>query len=96
MAAFDDTTVRKVAKLARLKMTEERVAPMTQRLSTILAFVEQLNEVHTTGVAPMMSVAAMTLPQRADAVTDGRMPEAILANAPEATQGFFVVPKVVE
>lgn len=93
--SLDAQTVRKVATLARLDVPEDRLAPMAAELSKILAFVEQLNQVDTTGVAPLMSVSQVTLPQREDVQNDGGYPEKILANAPEQQQGFFVVPKVV-
>jgi aspartyl-tRNA(Asn)/glutamyl-tRNA(Gln) amidotransferase subunit C len=90
--AIDEKTVRKVAKLARLALPEERVAPMAGELNAILAWIEQLNEVE-----PMTSaVEGATLPMRADVVNDGGDPARVLANAPKAEDGFYVVPKVVE
>lgn len=94
--AIDEATVRKVAHLARLALPEERVAPMAQELNGILAWIEQLQEVDVDGVAPMASAVDVSLPQRVDEVTDGGAPERVLANAPKAEDGFFVVPKVVE
>ena len=70
--------------------------PIAGELTTILTWIEQLNEVDTTGVEPMSSVVAMQLPMREDVVTDANCRERILANAPQATGGFFAVPKVVE
>jgi aspartyl-tRNA(Asn)/glutamyl-tRNA(Gln) amidotransferase subunit C len=75
---------------------EEELDHLAGELSNILTFVEQLAAVNTDGVQPMTSVAAMTLPMRADQVTDGGFPDKVLANAPEAMEGFFTVPKVVE
>ncbi|MGE0044281.1 MAG: Asp-tRNA(Asn)/Glu-tRNA(Gln) amidotransferase subunit GatC [Hyphomonadaceae bacterium] len=95
--SIDEKTVRKVARLARLALPEERVAPMAAELNGILAWIEQLNEVDVEGVAPMTSaVEGVTLPMRDDVVTDGNNPSRVLANAPKAEDGFFVVPKVVE
>lgn len=95
--SIDEKTVRKVAKLARLALPEERVAPMAAELNGIMAWIEQLNEVDVEGVAPMTSaVEGLTLPMREDEVTDGGYPERVLKNAPKSEDGFFVVPKAVE
>jgi aspartyl-tRNA(Asn)/glutamyl-tRNA(Gln) amidotransferase subunit C len=94
--AIDEATVRKVAHLARIALPEARVAPMAQELNAILAWIEQLQEVDVEGVAPMASAVDVSLPQRVDEVTEGGAPERVLANAPKAEDGFFVVPKVVE
>ena len=94
--SLDKATVRRIAQLARLRVDEERLAPLAQELNNILGWIEQLNEVDTDAVAPMTSVVEMTLPRRRDDVTDGDMADQILANAPETDGGFFVVPKVVE
>ena len=95
--SIDEKTVRKVAKLARLALPEERVAPMAKELNAIMAWIEQLNEVDVDGVEPMTSaVEGLSLPMREDVVTAGDEPERVLQNAPKAEDGFFVVPKVVE
>jgi len=94
--ALDKATVKHIATLARIRLAEAELEPLADELSHILDWVEQLNEVDTTGVPPMASAAAATLPMRDDAVTDGGCPEAILGNAPRAARGFFTVPKVVE
>jgi aspartyl-tRNA(Asn)/glutamyl-tRNA(Gln) amidotransferase subunit C len=94
--ALDQDTVRKLAHLARLDLADDELVHLAGELSSIMAFVEQLSSVDTSGVAPMTSVAHMALPRRPDAVTDGNYPEKILANAPDAMDGFFLVPKVVE
>jgi aspartyl-tRNA(Asn)/glutamyl-tRNA(Gln) amidotransferase subunit C len=94
--AIDVDTVRKVAKLARIAVPEARLQALSQELSGILAWIEQLGEVDTDGVEPMTSVVAAKLPLREDVVTDGGKRDAVLANAPKADKGFFVVPKVVE
>ncbi len=95
--SIDEKTVRKVAKLARLALPEERVAPMAAELNGIMAWIEQLNEVDIEGVEPMTSaVEGASLPMRKDVVTDGNDPDRVLKNAPKSEDGFFVVPKVVE
>jgi len=94
--SLDKATVRRIAQLARLRVDEERLAPLAEELNNILGWIEQLNEVDTDDVAPMTSVVDMTLPRRRDEVTDGDRPDQILANAPETDGPFFVVPKVVE
>jgi aspartyl-tRNA(Asn)/glutamyl-tRNA(Gln) amidotransferase subunit C len=94
--SIDAATVRRVAQLARIREPEDRLEPLAQELSGILAWIEQLNEVDTEGVEPMTSVVAAKLPMREDVVTDGGRPADVLANAPRSDKGFFVVPKVVE
>jgi len=94
--AIDAATVKKVANLARIREPEDRLEPLAQELSGILAWIEQLAEVDTDGVEPMTSVVATKLPMREDVVTDGGFVDQILANAPKTANGFFVVPKVVE
>jgi aspartyl-tRNA(Asn)/glutamyl-tRNA(Gln) amidotransferase subunit C len=94
--SVDHDTVRRVARLARLAIAESRVEPMMGELNRILAWVEQLKEVDTQGVAPMTSVIKMDLKRRADRVTDGGYAEDLMKNAPMAEDNFFVVPKVVE
>ena len=93
---LDRSTVRNIAALARIAVKDDELDHLAGELSNILKFIEQLAEVNTEGVAPMASVAAMELPRRADQVTDGGQRDAILANAPERYEGFFLVPKVVE
>lgn len=94
--AIDIDTARRVAKLARIRVGEERLPALAEQLSGILGFMEQLNEVDVTGVEPMTSVTPMRLKRRQDGVTDGGMADRILKNAPDAREGFFAVPKVVE
>jgi aspartyl-tRNA(Asn)/glutamyl-tRNA(Gln) amidotransferase subunit C len=94
--ALDKATVAHIAALARIRLSEAELDPLTDELSHILTWMEQLNEVDTSGVASMASVAATGLPMREDKVTDGGRREEILANAPRTAHGFLVVPKVVE
>ena len=93
---IDRSTVRNIATLARIAVKDEELDSLAGELSNIFKFIEQLAEVNTEGVAPMTSVTAIELPRRADEVTDGNKRDAILANAPEKFDGFFLVPKVVE
>ncbi|MEM8853468.1 MAG: Asp-tRNA(Asn)/Glu-tRNA(Gln) amidotransferase subunit GatC [Pseudomonadota bacterium] len=94
--SVDRQTVHRVAHLARIKVSEEEAARLQGELNEILGFVEQLDAVDIDGVAPMTAVLDTTLRRRPDAVVDGEKPQAILANAPEKDDGYFVVPKVVE
>ncbi|HUO12018.1 MAG TPA: Asp-tRNA(Asn)/Glu-tRNA(Gln) amidotransferase subunit GatC [Caulobacteraceae bacterium] len=94
--SIDAATVRKVARLARIRLGEGEAEPLAAEISGILTWIEQLNEVDVEGVAPMASTEAVKLPLREDVVTDGGDPQRILANAPRADRNFFVVPKVVE
>ncbi|MCK4944886.1 MAG: Asp-tRNA(Asn)/Glu-tRNA(Gln) amidotransferase subunit GatC [Alphaproteobacteria bacterium] len=94
--SIDKNTVRKVARLARIRINDDGAEVLSGELSNILEMIEQLNEVDTKGVEPMTSVIEMQMPEREDIVTDGGIPEKILSNAPEHTAGFFVVPKVME
>ena len=94
--SIDEKTVRKVAKLARLALPEDRVKPMADELNGIMAWIEQLNEVDVQGVEPMTSNVAQPLRLREDVVTDGAKVDAVLSNAPKSADGFFVVPKVVD
>lgn len=94
--SIDEETAAKVAKLARIAVEEEALPALAKELSHILGFMEQLNEVDIEGVEPMTSVTPMRLKRREDIVTDGDQQEKILKNAPDAREGFFAVPKVVE
>jgi aspartyl-tRNA(Asn)/glutamyl-tRNA(Gln) amidotransferase subunit C len=94
--SVDIDTVRRVARLARIAVSDEDAARMTGELNAILGFVEQLNEVDVAGVEPMTSVIPMEMKKRQDVVTDGNKPADIVANAPTTAEDFFLVPKVVE
>ncbi|MCC6306195.1 MAG: Asp-tRNA(Asn)/Glu-tRNA(Gln) amidotransferase subunit GatC [Rhodobacteraceae bacterium] len=94
--AIDIDTARKVAGLARIRVEEAALPGLAAELSRILAFMEELNAVDVAGVEPMVSVTPMRLRRRADVVTDGDCQGPVLANAPEAAEGFFAVPRVVE
>jgi aspartyl-tRNA(Asn)/glutamyl-tRNA(Gln) amidotransferase subunit C len=92
----DAATVQRIARLARIKVTDAEAKALEKELSGILDWVKQLDEVDTANVEPMTRVIPMTLKQRADVVTDGGIADDILANAPAHDDHFFVVPKVVE
>jgi len=98
--SLDAATVRRIADLARIAVSEEDVAQLQTELNSILAWIEQLNEVGTDGVEPLTGAVRLRLRLRADEVTEGDRHEAILANAPDrvdtASGSFFAVPKVVE
>ncbi|MEM8615666.1 MAG: Asp-tRNA(Asn)/Glu-tRNA(Gln) amidotransferase subunit GatC [Pseudomonadota bacterium] len=88
--------VRKVARLSRIAVLEDRLEALAGELTGILSWIEQLNEVDVDGVAPMTSVVETRLPIREDAITDGAIQDQVLANAPKSDEGFFVVPRSVE
>jgi aspartyl-tRNA(Asn)/glutamyl-tRNA(Gln) amidotransferase subunit C len=92
----DEATVRRIARLARIKVSDTEVKALEKELSGIFAWIKQLDEVDTEAVEPMTRVVAMTLKKRVDQVTDGGIADDIVANAPAAADHFFLVPKVVE
>ena len=94
--SIDLETAAKVAKLARIRVDMAELPALAQNFNAILDFIEQLNELDVTDVAPMTSVTPMQLAQRDDTVTDGNQKDEVLSNAPDAREGFFAVPKVVE
>ena len=95
-AIVDTATVEKIARLARIRLPEERKQPIAEDLNRILNWIEELSEVDTDGVAPLASVTGHSLPLRSDEISDGNVANRVLSNAPEEASGFFVVPKVVE
>jgi aspartyl-tRNA(Asn)/glutamyl-tRNA(Gln) amidotransferase subunit C len=94
--SVDQAIVRRIARLARIAVTDEEVPHLEGEINAILSFVEELGAVDVTGVEPMTSVIPMKLPLRADVVTDGEIGSLVLANAPLAEDDFFLVPKVIE
>ncbi|MEO1207376.1 MAG: Asp-tRNA(Asn)/Glu-tRNA(Gln) amidotransferase subunit GatC [Pseudomonadota bacterium] len=92
----DETTVRKIARLARIEITDAEATGLVDELSGILDWVEQLDEVDTSNVEPMARIVPIALKRREDVVNDGEMRDKIVGNAPMEEDGFFVVPKVVE
>ena len=94
--SVDAATVRRIARLARIAVTDDEVPHLQGELNAMLAFVEQLSEVNVDGVEPMTSVTPMTLRRRDDVITDGGYADKIVSNAPLSEENFFMVPKVVE
>ena len=94
--SIDITTAAKVAKLARIRVEEDELAALAQDFNAILGFIEQLGELDVEHVEPMTSVTPMRLKRRGDVVTEGNQQDKVLSNAPDAREGFFAVPKVVE
>ena len=94
--SVDTATVKKVASLARIAISDADADRLVPELNNILGWIEQLGEVDTTGVAPMTAVIPNHLRLRDDVVTDGNVRDKVLANAPQAEHGFFAVPKVIE
>ncbi|MEO9650732.1 MAG: Asp-tRNA(Asn)/Glu-tRNA(Gln) amidotransferase subunit GatC [Roseobacter sp.] len=94
--SIDESTAARVAKLARIKVEPEALPALAGEFNTILGFIEQLNEVDIEGVEPMTSVTPQVLKRREDRINDGDQQARVLSNAPDAREGFFAVPKVVE
>ncbi|HHK74372.1 MAG TPA: Asp-tRNA(Asn)/Glu-tRNA(Gln) amidotransferase subunit GatC [Rhizobiales bacterium] len=94
--SVDQATVRRIAHLARIAVTDDEAAHLEGELNAILHWVEQLGQVDTSGIEPMTSVVHVRREMRADEVSDGGYPEQIVANAPLSDDNYFTVPKVVE
>ena len=94
--SVDAATVRRIAHLARISVTDSEVPHLQGELNAMLAFVEQLSEVDVEGVEPMTSVTPMAMKKRADVVDDGEIVDKVLANAPATEDNYYLVPKVVE
>ena len=94
--SIDTAIAAKVAKLARIRVEEDALPALAEEFNNILGFIEQLNEVNVDGVEPMTSVTPQRLKCRVDVVNDGDQQDKVLKNAPDAREGFFAVPKVVE
>ena len=94
--SVDQATVRRIARLARIAVEDNEVEHLQGEINAILSFVEELSAVNVDGVEPMTSVIPMKLPMREDVVTDGEIPQKVLANAPLTEDGFFLVPKIIE
>ena len=94
--SLDKATVARIAALARIRVSDEDLDGLAGELSNILGWIEQLDEVDTEGVPPMSQASDQKLRWRKDEVTDGGIADKVLANAPDAREGFFTVPKVVE
>jgi aspartyl-tRNA(Asn)/glutamyl-tRNA(Gln) amidotransferase subunit C len=94
--SVDETTVRRVARLSRIKVKDEDVPRLAGELNAILHWIEQLNEVDVADIEPLTSVVSMDMKKREDTVNDGHYPDKVTANAPASEDNFFMVPKVVE
>jgi aspartyl-tRNA(Asn)/glutamyl-tRNA(Gln) amidotransferase subunit C len=94
--SVDAATVKRIGRLARIRVEEDEVEKYQGEINAILGFVEQLDEVNVEGIEPMTSVTPMQLRRRDDVVTDGGYPEKVVANAPLTEDHFFMVPKVIE
>ena len=94
--SVDQNTVRRIARLARIRVGEEDLPRLESELNAILQWIEMLGEVNTDNVEPLTSVVAMKMKMRDDVVTDGAIPGLVTANAPKSDDNFFMVPKVVE
>lgn len=94
--SIDRNMVRRIAKLARIRVSEQDLPRLEGELNSILKWIEMLNEVDTTDIVPMTSVVKMSIKMRDDIVTEGQNPAAVTANAPKTEDNFYVVPKVVE
>ncbi|HEV2816739.1 MAG TPA: Asp-tRNA(Asn)/Glu-tRNA(Gln) amidotransferase subunit GatC [Allosphingosinicella sp.] len=94
--SVDAATVRHIARLARIAVSDAEVEALAPELSNILGWIEQLREVEVAGIEPMTAVIPNRLRLRDDVVTDGERRDEILANAPAPEHGFFAVPKVIE
>lgn len=94
--SVDQNTVRHIAQLARITLSEQELAPLATELNQILDWVEQLDEIDTANVAPMTSVVGHAMAMREDVVTVNDLQAEVTANAPQSDDGFYVVPKVVE
>ncbi|CAM5527551.1 Asp-tRNA(Asn)/Glu-tRNA(Gln) amidotransferase subunit GatC [Sphingobium scionense] len=94
--SIDLQTVKKIASLSRISVTDAEAEAMVPELNNILGWVEQLGEVDVTGVEPMTAVIPNHQRLRDDVITDGNVRDKVLANAPQAEHGFFAVPKVIE
>jgi aspartyl-tRNA(Asn)/glutamyl-tRNA(Gln) amidotransferase subunit C len=94
--SLDHATVRRIASLARIRVEDDQVDHLCHELNGILGWIEQLNEVDVSGIAPLAGAAHMAAAMRADVVTDGGCPDKVLANAPDRIGDFYAVPKVVE
>ena len=94
--SIDKDTVKHIAKLARISLDEKKINSLSKDLSSIIEFIEKLNELNTEKIAPLTSIIDASLRSRKDEVSDDKIRDQILKNSPEKNEEFFVVPKVVE
>ena len=93
---LDTNTINKIAKLARIRLSEEEAKDLLRDMNSILDWVEQLNEVNTDAVEPLANISSSILPERKDEANDINSSDEILKNSPDKLEGYFAVPKVVE
>ena len=93
---LDTNTINKIAKLARIKLSDEEAKDLLKDMNSILDWVEKLNEVNTDSIEPLANISSSILPQRKDESKDGNSSDEILQNSPDKLEGYFAVPKVVE
>ena len=94
--SIDKDTVKHISKLARISLDEEKISSLSRDLSSIMKFIEKLNELNTDKTTPLTSIINTSLKSRKDEVKDGKIRDQILKNSPEKNEEFFVVPKVVD
>ena len=94
--SLDTDTVRRIANLARIKIEDQKLAPLADELSHIISWIEQLSEVDTNAVVPMANMTKIDMPSRSDVISDGNCEDLVLANARDSVPPYFSVPKVVE
>jgi len=94
--SIDKNQVKKVAKLSRISLDDNKLESLSKDLASILKFVEQLNELDTKKIEPLNSIVDKTLELRSDKINDGKIKDEILKNSPDKNEDFFIVPKVVE
>ena len=94
--SIDKDTVKHISKLARISLDEKKISSLSKDLSSIMKFIEKLNELSTDNVIPLTSIINASLKSRVDEVKDGKIRDQILKNSPEKNEEFFVVPKVIE
>jgi len=94
--SIDKDTVKHISKLARISLDENKISSLSKDLSSIMKFIEKLNELNTDKITPLTSIISASLKSREDEVKDGKIRDQILKNSPEKNEEFFVVPKVLE
>ena len=94
--SIDKNTVKHISKLARISLDENKVESLSKDLTSIMKFIESLNELNTDKTTPLTSIINASLKSRKDEVKDGKIRDQILKNSPEKNDEFFVVPKVIE
>ena len=94
--SIDKDTVKHISKLARISLDEKKISSLSKDLSSIIKFIEKLNELNTEKTVPLTSIINASLKSRKDEVKDGKIRDQILKNSPEKNEEFFIVPKVIE